>query len=120
MECDVDAERKSLGSNNSKAKDLSKAGTGKSKDVLPTKCLSSKDSSSSKLVITKKIHLQTSTDYHTRTSEIHKPEKKNSKSFREVSGDSSCFEADADKVVWLPPSDQSGDGRTSLNEKYGY
>ncbi|XP_029651248.2 kanadaptin [Octopus sinensis] len=120
MECDVDAEKKSLGSNNGKAKDLSEAGTCKSKDVLPTKCLSSKDSSSSKRVITKKIHLQTSTDYHAHTSEIHKPEKKKSKSFHEVSGDSSCFDADADKVVWLPPSDQTGDGRTSLNEKYGY
>jgi hypothetical protein len=25
-----------------------------------------------------------------------------------------------DRGVWLPPSDQAGDGRTALNEKYGY
>nr|XP_020497231.1 kanadaptin [Labrus bergylta] len=29
-------------------------------------------------------------------------------------------EDDPDYCVWVPPSDQSGDGRTHLNDKYGY
>ncbi|XP_058880528.1 kanadaptin-like isoform X1 [Acipenser ruthenus] len=29
-------------------------------------------------------------------------------------------EDDPDYCVWVPPKDQSGDGRTHLNEKYGY
>ncbi|XP_062296381.1 kanadaptin [Scomber scombrus] len=29
-------------------------------------------------------------------------------------------EDDPDYCVWVPPSDQTGDGRTHLNEKYGY
>ncbi|XP_034531075.1 kanadaptin [Notolabrus celidotus] len=29
-------------------------------------------------------------------------------------------EDDPDYCVWVPPTDQSGDGRTHLNEKYGY
>ncbi|XP_064621223.1 kanadaptin-like [Lineus longissimus] len=29
-------------------------------------------------------------------------------------------ESDPDYAVWMPPKDQSGDGKTSLNDKYGY
>jgi len=27
---------------------------------------------------------------------------------------------DFGNIVWKPPADQTGDGRTSLNDKYGY
>jgi len=27
---------------------------------------------------------------------------------------------DFGNMIWKPPADQTGDGRTSLNEKYGY
>jgi len=29
-------------------------------------------------------------------------------------------QAGGDAGMWLPPADQAGDGRTALNEKYGY
>lgn len=30
------------------------------------------------------------------------------------------MEEDFGNMVWRPPADQKGDGRTSLNDKYGY
>lgn len=30
------------------------------------------------------------------------------------------YSSSADYAVWLPPEDQTGDGKTKLNEKYGY
>lgn len=44
-----------------------------------------------------------------------KEQKKSNKGKNEAN-----FDEDAEKVVWLPPSNQTGDGRTSLNDKYGY
>lgn len=33
---------------------------------------------------------------------------------------SSAYKADPEYAMWLPPQDQSGDGRTHLNAKFGY
>ena len=42
------------------------------------------------------------------TSEKEKPKKK------------SYVEKEEEVVTWVPPEDQKGDGRTKLNEKFGY
>lgn len=33
---------------------------------------------------------------------------------------SNQYEEDFNNIVWTPPTGQTGDGRTSLNDKFGY
>lgn len=54
----------------------------------------------------------------TRQPKKDKEEKKNN--MKGEKGEPSYDDANSKYAMWLPPTDQSGDGRTHLNEKFGY
>ena len=47
-------------------------------------------------------------------------QQRNEKASKEISKGYDNETYDEDYSMWLPPQNQSGDGKTNLNEKYGY
>lgn len=67
-----------------------------------------------------KIESDSSTKKEIQPELPHKKDKETTRPKTEgkITGDYNS--TDPDYAVWIPPSDQTGDGKTSLNEKFGY
>ncbi|XKL62550.1 hypothetical protein PGB90_002383 [Kerria lacca] len=91
------------------------------KEILPKKTLSDKKTDNVKSVSEEKLINYQNSDDISSISEKNLMKIKNIKKSKEIA---KCFsnqyEEDFNNIVWTPPSNQTGDGRTKLNDKLGY